>query len=619
MIQPIRAPVRPRVVSSEIGDAMPLEDVLQECERSPAEVIEIVGGPGSGKSTALAHLAAVAPPGCNVLFLDAPSPASVSEASKKASVVFASPHSLSAPGAVSYRLQPWGDDEVLEYLLAMHPAHCRSVMTRLQTAPDRRLPQGRPELWRVVLDRMAEEESLESVTDALRLEIQRMLSTADRQAEAEMYCLAMLTERFEAADGLCGRLRKSHADPRSISLIRHTAVQLMLAGDRLTRVLETESGYKCLEQRLPRELVEIVAKAASPAGLQSLSKWIAEGPQSCHAMVASLLHAANTGWQPRQQPLPLLSGAYLNGAAWKGVNLAGAKIDNADLSNCDFTEAVLKGASANGADFRESVLHCCFLVEFQGTGANFEAAVLTSANAHFAILKDAILARADLSGSCLRTVDLRGADLTDARLVRTDLTCANLLEASINGADFSGADLRWSYLDHLPLCNACFTGAIFSRASLRGADLTNMNLPKADFAKAHLQGALLTGSRMPAAGFVDAGLQSAGLADVEWEDVDLRRANLKDCTFHLGSTRSGLVGSPIACEGSRTGFYGDEFDQQTYRAPEEIRKANLCRADLRGANIEGIDFYLVDLRGAKYDPEQFQHLRRCGAILFDKT
>ncbi len=45
--------------------------------------------------------------------------------------------------------------------------------------------------------------------------------------------------------------------------------------------------------------------------------------------------------------------------------------------------------------------------------------------------------------------------------------------------------------------------------------------------------------------------------------------------------------------------------------------ASLHGADLRGANIEGVDFYLVDLRAAKYDPEQLEHFRQCKAILAD--
>ena len=57
------------------------------------------------------------------------------------------------------------------------------------------------------------------------------------------------------------------------------------------------------------------------------------------------------------------------------------------------------------------------------------------------------------------------------------------------------------------------------------------------------------------------------------------------------------------------------YDEQAYKAPEEIRKANLCGADLRGANLDGVDFYLVDLRGARYDPSQAKQLLHCGAIL----
>ena len=49
--------------------------------------------------------------------------------------------------------------------------------------------------------------------------------------------------------------------------------------------------------------------------------------------------------------------------------------------------------------------------------------------------------------------------------------------------------------------------------------------------------------------------------------------------------------------------------------PESMRKANLCGADLRGAMIDDVDFYLVDLRYAKYDADQAEYLRHSGAIL----
>jgi hypothetical protein len=34
--------------------------------------------------------------------------------------------------------------------------------------------------------------------------------------------------------------------------------------------------------------------------------------------------------------------------------------------------------------------------------------------------------------------------------------------------------------------------------------------------------------------------------------------------------------------------------------------------------VEGVDFYLVDLRGARYDTAQGEWFRQCGAILFNK-
>jgi hypothetical protein len=79
------------------------------------------------------------------------------------------------------------------------------------------------------------------------------------------------------------------------------------------------------------------------------------------------------------------------------------------------------------------------------------------------------------------------------------------------------------------------------------------------------------------------------------------------------------VGSFIASEGTRTGFYTDESFEPGFRSPEEIRKADLRGADLRGAMIEGVDFYLVDLRGARYDRAMRDHFLRCRAILEDRT
>src|SRR5207244_3966412 len=104
------------------------------------------------------------------------------------------------------------------------------------------------------------------------------------------------------------------------------------------------------------------------------------------------------------------------------------------------------------------------------------------------------------------------------------------------------------------------------------------------------------------------------LGDIEWDRADLRGADLTEANFHMGSSRSGLVyGEPS--EGTRNGFYSDEYYDQSYRAPEDIRVASLRGADLRGAKVERTDFYLVDLRDARYTPAQAIWFRKCGAIL----
>ena len=115
--------------------------------------------------------------------------------------------------------------------------------------------------------------------------------------------------------------------------------------------------------------------------------------------------------------------------------------------------------------------------------------------------------------------------------------------------------------------------------------------------------------------FEGAALNNARMALINWEYCDLRNADLRGCSFHLGSTRCGLVGSPYPSHGTRTGFYTDEYKEQYFKPPELIRKANLFGADLRGANITGVDFYLVDLREAKYDRGQLDQLISTGAIL----
>lgn len=62
MLTPERAPVRPRVLTPGNGTALPLEDEVQALAAAGTRGVVYVAGPiGSGKTTALRHLAAVLP------------------------------------------------------------------------------------------------------------------------------------------------------------------------------------------------------------------------------------------------------------------------------------------------------------------------------------------------------------------------------------------------------------------------------------------------------------------------------------------------------------------------------------------------------------------------------
>lgn len=155
----------------------------------------------------------------------------------------------------------------------------------------------------------------------------------------------------------------------------------------------------------------------------------------------------------------------------------------------------------------------------------------------------------------------------------------------------------------------------FRSAYLSNANLEDNEIRLADFAKADLSGSNWSGSRCVSVSFAYATLAQSKLADIQWIGCDLRGADLRGALFHYGSTRCGMVGSPYPSHGTRTGFYTDPMEELYYKDPEAVRKAAIIDSDLRGANIEGVNLYLVDLRGSQLDPWQREQATAMGAIL----
>lgn len=119
----------------------------------------------------------------------------------------------------------------------------------------------------------------------------------------------------------------------------------------------------------------------------------------------------------RPQVQKLLTQGRSDNPNFRGLNLQGAYLQNADMRGFDLTGTNLTGADLQGADLRESCL-----------------------------------ARTQLAGANLQGVDLRknvftDANLTEAHLQKADLRDSLLIRAQIARADFTNADLTGACIE----------------------------------------------------------------------------------------------------------------------------------------------------------------------------
>src|SRR5262249_44174259 len=139
-----------------------------------------------------------------------------------------------------YRLAPWGDDDLIEYLLAVHKQRITSVMARLQPA-DRLRFQGIPDLWQIVLDRLAADEALGDGRAALHRYLQTQLPDTDLLERVRSECLnAAATEPAGAAASL-EQLAKPGFGGALLRALRHPAVQQLLAAERVAADLRGDA------------------------------------------------------------------------------------------------------------------------------------------------------------------------------------------------------------------------------------------------------------------------------------------------------------------------------------------------------------------------------------------
>lgn len=604
--RPQRAPVPPRVCAGGKA-ALLLEDVIKPY-LGRAGVVQIVGPSGSGKSVALDHLLAISPPNSFVA-IDNVTESHTIPLDRLAVVTGSRPR---GSNLATFEMSGWTFDDCVQYLSRVHREQCKSVIDRLLMDETTPLLESSPRLLRISLDEMAADASVGTCSMALRKHLAERIPLHQRFGIAALWLPAVLWKKTEFDPRDLDALN----DPHVADLLRHHIVGILLSAERVAEKLRESQPPEELATLMPLELVKEIAHSARkiPTAIERLNDLINGKDRRFDAMAASILLAADPEWRPKSgRNLQLMEG-YFEGAKWndcdlQGANLTGADFSHADLSHANLTKvqalgatfmsAKLEGAKLNHGSFRSdftlaNLMHC------QAREATFDFATFEAANLQFG---DFTLS--SFQSSCLKLASFAKATLDMAQLIST----------TVEDADFGEAQFVQAALEYVRLREATCIGANFQSALVRRCNLEGMDLSGANFGSANLDGSDLTGSHIVQGKFTNAKLTNTGLADVDWPGADLRNVDFTGASFHMGSSRSGLVGSTIPSEGSRTGFYTDDYNDQDFKDPEEIRKANLCNADLRGADVRKTDFYLVDLRGAKLSPDDVVHFMRTGAIL----
>src|SRR5262249_53295759 len=214
-------------------------------------MVWISGSPGSGKTTALAHVLAVLPPLSQAFRHD-----DWFELCEQQKLVLGCGIPGTAPkdALIVYEMAPWTEDELIEYLLATHRERCPAVMAKCKSSAGKDLPSGNPELWVGVLDLLANDEPIPTVKDALRQLFDRRVTDPATRESVSSWCLGVY-QAFAATKSnsplLGAKLNWKFEEGWSSTdwgpLLWHAAVMLLLAAERFAAELRSSESCSFLE------------------------------------------------------------------------------------------------------------------------------------------------------------------------------------------------------------------------------------------------------------------------------------------------------------------------------------------------------------------------------------
>ena len=126
----------PRARREGLVAALPLSQLIEPIlAKFVAGAIEIVGPAGSGKSTALAHLATAISDERRVTFIDDADVDQWKAISELGLTIFTSDRRTTDRVIATFFLAGWTFDDCMEYLATAHRDRARSVLSRLKEDP----------------------------------------------------------------------------------------------------------------------------------------------------------------------------------------------------------------------------------------------------------------------------------------------------------------------------------------------------------------------------------------------------------------------------------------------------------------------------------------------------
>ncbi len=610
--------VSPRVFSNDSGDKVLLADQIDLIMSSRDHAVIRISG--VGKSTAIKFLQDLYGQRPDLIFDDDGTRLEISEIR-----AFEITTREIVKADVVLPLAGWDKDDVIEYLLARNPTACKSVLSRIEDSSFQ-FCDGSPEVWSYILDQMLAGETGKTLGemgfDLLRSNIENACDNKKRETPNAAKSLNGSAVRAVLFDLLMNRPLKDVlsttsefiAGGKAIRLLQHQEIRDQLIGKEMAKRLHN-LDESALSLQLPPKALSICARRIeNSAPVMTLVRKTCAKSYSVGG-AASLLLACDPNWKPANLSKCSFAKAHLDGARWNGSRLLECNLNMASFRNSQFREANLRQSNLNGADFADSDLTGAVLYKVNANHGSFSNCILTGVITNEAVWRHALLRNANLDEATLTSGDFDHAILIDASFVRSDLRRATFCMAILERTDFSFANCMGADFSQCDLRSTIFFETNCVHARFDESNLEDTDLLSIDLGNAYCRKALFSGSRMRGANLQKAQLNGARMAEIDWEACNLSGADLRNCDFHYGSTRCGLVDSPYPSHGTRTGFYTDDYDDRHFRKPEEIRKANLRGCDLRDAKIEGTDFYLVDLRDAKLDKSQRKKLAASGAIL----